>query len=118
VAQLPEWVERGVRLVGPAWAGTRFCGGTREPGPLTREGYELLDSIADLGLILDLSHMDEEAALQSLDHYPGRVVATHANAKALLPNLASNRFLTRPGDPRVGRARWGHRGGALQPVPG
>ena len=26
-----EWWHRGVRLLGPAWAGTRFCGGTREP---------------------------------------------------------------------------------------
>jgi membrane dipeptidase len=93
-AQLPEWVEGGVRLIGPAWAGTRYCGGTREPGPLTPAGYELLDGMADLGLILDLSHMDEQAALQSLDYFPRKIVATHANAKALLPELESNRFLS------------------------
>jgi membrane dipeptidase len=94
VDQLPEWVKGGVRLIGPAWAGTRFCGGTKEPGPLTKEGYRLLDGMAEHGLILDLSHMDEQAVLQALDHYPGLLVATHANAKALLPNLESNRFLS------------------------
>lgn len=94
VDELPEWHAGGVRLIGPAWAGSRYCGGTKEPGGLTTEGYRLLDGMADQGLILDLSHMDEQAALQALDHYPGVVAATHANAKALLPNLESNRFLS------------------------
>lgn len=93
-AELEEWWTRGVRLIGPAWAGTRFCGGTREPGPLTREGYALLDVMADLGFILDLSHMDEQAALQALDYYPGTIVATHANPAAVHPIEVSNRFLT------------------------
>jgi membrane dipeptidase len=94
VDQIPEWVAGGVRIIGPAWSGTRFCGGTWEPGPLTKAGYQLLDGMSDQGVILDLSHMDEQAARQSLDHYPGLIVATHANAKALLPNLDSNRFLS------------------------
>lgn len=93
-AELEEWWARGVRLIGPAWAGTRFCGGTREPGPLTKEGYALLDAMADLGFILDLSHMDEQAALEALDHYPGTIVATHANPAAVHPIEVSNRFLT------------------------
>jgi len=41
--------------------------------------------MADLGLILDLTHMSEMAALQALDAYAGPVVATHANARALVP---------------------------------
>lgn len=94
VDQIPEWVSGGVRMIGPAWAGNRFCGGTREPGPLTKEGYQLLDAMADQRLILDLSHMDEKAALQSLDHYPETIIASHANAKALLPDVESNRFLS------------------------
>jgi membrane dipeptidase len=92
--ELEEWWERGVRLIGPAWAGTRFCGGTREPGPLTAEGYALLEGMADLGFTLDLSHMDEQAALQALDAYPGDVIASHANALALLKGCDSNRFLS------------------------
>lgn len=81
---LVEFWERGVRMVGPVWAGTRFCGGTKEYGPISHDGYRLLGMMADLGLILDLSHMTEESALQALDFYPGPVVASHANARAML----------------------------------
>jgi membrane dipeptidase len=93
-AELEDWWQRGVRLIGPAWAGTRFCGGTREPGPLTKEGFALLEGMSDFGFTLDLSHMDEQAALQALDVFPGAIVATHANALALLKGSESNRHLS------------------------
>ncbi len=92
--ELSEWWQQGVRTIGPAWAGTRFCGGSGEPGPLTREGEALLEGMAELGFTLDLSHMDEQAALQALDSYPGAIIVTHANAKALLKGLESNRHLS------------------------
>lgn len=91
--ELEEWWEMGVRIIGPAWAGTRFCGGTRQPGPLTQEGFTLLEAMAGLGFGLDLSHMDEAAVMQALDVYPGTILATHANAWSLLRN-DSNRHLT------------------------
>lgn len=78
------WMERGVRIVGPAWSGTRYAGGTGEPGPLTPEGRQLLAEMADLGLILDLSHMSDESCLEALDRYPGTLIATHANPRARL----------------------------------
>jgi membrane dipeptidase len=92
-SELPEWWERGLRMIGPAWAGTRFCGGTREPGPLTDAGRELLDAMADIGFTLDLSHMDWLSARQALDMYPGPLIASHANAAALLPGYDGNRLL-------------------------
>jgi membrane dipeptidase len=91
--ELEEWWARGVRLIGPAWAGTRFCGGTLEPGPLTAEGDALLEGMAEFGFTLDLSHMDAQAALQALDRYPRGVIASHANAVALLKGTQSNRHL-------------------------
>lgn len=93
-AEVEEWYRRGVRIIGPAWAGTRFCGGTREPGGLTKDGYALLESMAEYHLTLDISHMDEKAALQALDSYPGAIIASHANALALLKGSQSNRHLT------------------------
>lgn len=93
-AELEEWWGRGVRLIGPAWAGTRFCGGTREPGPLTSEGYALLEGMSEVGFTLDLTHMDEQAVLQALDVYPGSMVASHSNPYALLKGAESNRFLS------------------------
>ncbi len=93
-AELEQWWGQGVRLIGPAWAGTRFCGGTREPGPLTSEGFALLEGMSEYGFTLDLTHMDEQAVLQALDVYPGSLVATHSNPHALLKDADLNRFLS------------------------
>ncbi len=92
-AELSEWWELGVRILGPAWAGNQYTGGTQEPGPLTGEGFELLDFMADLGMVLDVSHMDEKALLQSLDVYPGVMIASHSNAAALVRE-PDNRYLS------------------------
>ncbi len=92
-AELEQWWEWGVRVIGPAWAGTRFCGGTREPGPLTEDGRALLSEMADIGYTLDLSHMDRQAVAQSLDLYPGPIIASHANTAALLHGYDGNRLL-------------------------
>lgn len=94
-SELEWWWQRGVRIIGPAWAGTRYCGGTREPGPLTKEGHNLLEGMADLGFALDLSHMDEKAVLQALDSYPGQIIASHSNALAAFKTpVDSNRHLS------------------------
>lgn len=92
--ELDEWYADGVRIIGPAWAGTRFCGGTNEPGPLTEDGRDLLARMADIGMILDLSHMDELAARQSLDDFPGAIIVSHANAASLLPGYSGNRLIS------------------------
>lgn len=88
------WWERGIRLAGPVWAGTRFCGGTIEPGEFSREGYALLEIMGSLGFTLDISHMTEASALQALDRYPGPVVATHANARSRIKDAEGERHLT------------------------
>ncbi len=90
-AELEEWHELGLRLIGLAWVATRYSGGWREPGPLTPEGRELLKAMADHGFTLDLSHMDEPAMLEALERYPGPVAATHGNCLALLPGFPTNR---------------------------
>jgi membrane dipeptidase len=90
---LAEWWELGVRIIGLAWMKTRYSGGTNEPGPLTEAGYQLLDSMAETCFSLDISHMDEEAVLQTLDHFPGRIIASHANPQKLLDSQ-NNRFLS------------------------
>ena len=92
--ELAEWYDLGLRLIGLAWAGTRYCGGTGEPGPLTPEGRELIAAMADYNFALDLSHMDEAAARESLDRYEGPVLASHANCAALLKDADTNRHLS------------------------
>jgi Zn-dependent dipeptidase, microsomal dipeptidase homolog len=94
LSELDEWYELGVRLIGPAWVGTRYCGGWKEPGPLTQDGRKLLSAMADHNFVLDLSHMDEQAAIEALDIYRGPIVGTHANCLSLMPNSNSNRHFS------------------------
>ncbi|MGH2536396.1 MAG: dipeptidase [Candidatus Promineifilaceae bacterium] len=85
-AELEQWHERGLRAIGPAWDDTRYAPGAwKAGGPLTAAGRKLLNSMADFHLILDLTHMAEQASLEALDRYPGPVMSSHANARALVP---------------------------------
>jgi membrane dipeptidase len=43
--------------------------------------------MADLGMILDVSHLAEESFYEAVDRFEGQVVATHANPRALVPTL-------------------------------
>lgn len=82
--QFEEWYERGVRLVGPAWQGTRYCGGTGDPGPLTNLGRELLEVMASFNALLDLSHMAEQSYLEAVDRYEGQIIASHSNPRSFV----------------------------------
>jgi membrane dipeptidase len=82
------WQARGVRIIGLAWSGTRYGGGTGEPGPLTPEGRRLVDVMSDLGLILDLAHASDETFNQALDRFQGTVIVSHANARALMKGFS------------------------------
>ncbi len=84
--ELERWVERGIRIVGPAWSQTRYSGGTGAPGGLTKIGFELLDVMASYGVILDVSHMAEKALFEALEHFGGQhVIASHSNPKKITP---------------------------------
>ncbi len=81
------WYARGLRLIGPAWAATRYCGGTSEPGPLTAEGVRLLHEMSKYNMVLDTSHMAEEAFFQAVAQYPGRIIASHSNPRVFSENI-------------------------------
>ncbi len=81
------WYARGLRFVGPAWAATRYCGGTSEPGPLTEEGVRLLHEMSKYNMVLDTSHMAEESFFQAVRRYPGRIIASHSNPRVFSENI-------------------------------
>jgi membrane dipeptidase len=82
--ELVRWVERGVRFVGLAWnTPNRYAGGTRDDAGLTDPGRRLLEEMARLGVVPDLSHLNVKAFDDVLAHHPGLVVASHSNAAAL-----------------------------------
>src|SRR3954454_20690618 len=59
-ADFAFWRHAGVRIIGPAWHSNRFTGDTREPGPLTPLGRELISAMGENGIALDVTHMAEE----------------------------------------------------------
>src|SRR6185369_7111479 len=76
--QLPAWKEAGVRIIGPAHYGPgRYAGGTSTELGLTPDGLALLREMVQHSLILDLTHLSDEAFWQALDHFDGRVLASH-----------------------------------------
>jgi len=95
--ELPWWFDAGVRLIGPAWSQTRYCGGTRRPGGLTPMGRDLIVAMRELGVILDMSHIAEASFWDAIETGPGRVVASHSNARAIVPGnlvITGDRQLT------------------------
>jgi membrane dipeptidase len=95
---LPEWWERGVRLIGPAWSRTRYCGGTRRPGGLTAMGRELIVGMRELGFVFDVSHLAEQSFWDAMEIGPGRTIASHSNVRSIVnvrgPLLSEDRHLT------------------------
>jgi membrane dipeptidase len=84
-AQLGAWTGMGVRIIGPAWGATRYCGGTGAPGGLTDLGEQLLKAMKRKRVILDLSHMADEAVADAFALWRGPIMASHSNARALMP---------------------------------
>src|SRR5438067_10382759 len=84
-SQLGAWTERGVRIIGPAWGRTRYSGGTGSPGGLTELGHQLLKAMRRKKVILDLSHMADAAVADAFASWRGPIMASHSNARALVP---------------------------------
>lgn len=88
---LPAWLDRGLRLIGPAWQRTRYGGGTGTPGGLTDLGHDLVRAMVGHGVPLDVSHLAEESFWDAVALDPPVVYASHSNARALTP---TDRHLT------------------------
>jgi len=84
-SELAAWHAEGLRIVGPAWRGTRYAGGTGMPGGLTDLGRGLLREMESLGMILDISHLAEQSVWDALDAFNGVVIASHANCREYVP---------------------------------
>lgn len=84
---LEAWYQAGVRLIGPAHYGMgRYAGGTGVEDGFTEMGFRLLDEMARLGVILDLTHLSDKAFWQGLERFDGPVIASHNNCRALVPH--------------------------------
>jgi membrane dipeptidase len=84
--QVELWWERGLRVVEPVHFDVNsYAHGTGAPGGLTLKGRELLAALKATGIILDVTHLADESFWQALEIYPGPVLASHHNCRALVP---------------------------------
>ncbi len=86
-AQVHEWWQAGLRIIGPAHYGVSpYAHGTGTEGGLFPAGRELLREMERVGMILDATHLSDQSFDEALDLFGGRVLASHHNCRALVPN--------------------------------
>jgi membrane dipeptidase len=100
LSNLEGWYERGLRSIGLVWSRQNAFAsgapgrypGSADAGPgLTRTGRALVDACEQLGIVVDVSHLNARGLRGVLRRASGPVVATHSNAHAVCP---SSRNLT------------------------
>ena len=85
--QLPAWKVAGLRIIGPAHYGPgSYAGGTSTELGLAFEGRQLLREMEEQGILLDLTHLSDEAFWEAMDCFGGCVLASHSNCRALVPH--------------------------------
>jgi membrane dipeptidase len=92
---LPVWYGAGVRSIGLVWSrSNRFAhgvpfkfGATPDTGPgLTDAGIALVKACNELGIMLDVSHLNEAGFWDIAKYSTKPIVATHSNAWAIAPS--------------------------------
>ncbi len=84
-----DYVERaytyGLRAVGPAHYGPgRYANGTDATGHLNPTGKDLLKEMERLNIILDATHLCDDAFWDALEIFKGPVWASHNNCRSLV----------------------------------
>jgi len=84
--QVESWWEDGLRVISLSHYGlSAYAYGTDTEGGLTELGKPLLQAMDQLGMILDLTHLADQAFWESLESFNGPVLASHNNCRALVP---------------------------------
>jgi membrane dipeptidase len=75
----------GLRAVGPAHYGPgRYANGTDARGGLNVQGKALLKEMQQLNIILDATHLCDDAFWNAMDLFNGTIWASHNNCRALV----------------------------------
>ena len=75
----------GLKAVGPAHYGPgRYANGTDSSGRLNEMGQALLKKMDELNMILDVTHLNDDAFWHALDIYKGNIWASHNNCRVFV----------------------------------
>jgi len=85
---LERAVGYGLRAIGPAHYGPgTYAPGTEADGPLSPQGRELVREMDRLKLIMDCTHLADEAFWEAVKLFHGPIWASHQNCRALVPGV-------------------------------
>ncbi|RPA69853.1 peptidase M19 [Cyclobacteriaceae bacterium YHN15] len=85
LSYLEKAYRSGLRALGPAHYGPgRYANGTDSSGKMGPKGLELLKEMEKLNIILDATHLCDDAFWQAMDHFQGHVWASHNNCRSLV----------------------------------
>ncbi|MEO7765919.1 MAG: membrane dipeptidase [Ferruginibacter sp.] len=77
--------QNGLRAIGPAHYGAgRYANGTDAVGNLNQSGKDLLKEMERLNIILDATHLCDDAFWDAMEIFSGPVWASHNNCRALV----------------------------------
>jgi membrane dipeptidase len=75
----------GLRAIGPAHYGPgRYANGTDSSGIMNADGLALLREMERLNMILDTTHLCDDAFWQAIDGFNGAIWASHNNCRSLV----------------------------------
>ncbi|MBA1335087.1 MAG: hypothetical protein HPY66_0709 [Firmicutes bacterium] len=91
ISLLRVFYELGLRIVGLVWSRRNFAGdgsrfseaATGNGGGLTDFGFELVREAENLGMLIDLSHLNDEGFWDAIDVARKPVIASHSNCRTL-----------------------------------
>jgi membrane dipeptidase len=89
IGRLEAFHARGVRLITLTWSRRNAMGrGVTVEGTdgLTDFGREVVSRMAELGMLVDASHLSDEALLDLLETARKPIVASHSNSRVLCPH--------------------------------
>lgn len=80
--------EDGLRALGPAHYGAgRYALGHDQSGPLSDKGKDLIREMDRLEMILDATHLSDQAFWDALEIFEGPVWASHSSCRALVDDV-------------------------------
>lgn len=87
LSYLEKAYDYGLRAIGPAHYGPgRYSPGTGAEGGLTPLGRDLVREMDRLGMVLDVTHLTDDAFWEALGIFAGPVWASHNNCRTLVPH--------------------------------
>ncbi len=85
--ELAHFYYLGVRSITPAWDDNAFAGTPfGANGGLTAEGFRLIEVAEALRVMVDVSHLSDDAFWQVVDIAQRPFIASHSNCRALCPS--------------------------------